>query len=69
MTTKATKTELKTFNITGRVSVDVSVELLAEDWADAITEANNFGTEKFITVEGDCIDSRPVEIIGAWVDE
>jgi hypothetical protein len=67
----ATKTasKLKTFSITGRISVDVGVEIGAEDWDAALVEAKKLKVEDFISILGDYQDGRDVEITTIWKNE
>ena len=63
----ATKAALgKLYNVTGRVSVDVGIEISATSWEDAATKALQLKVQDFITIDGDYIDGRDVEITTIW---
>ena len=61
-------TKVKVFSVTGRVSVDVTIEIAAKDWEDAVSQANQLKFESFVSLEGDLLDNRPVQIQSIWID-
>ena len=69
MATKTKQSELKTLNVTGRVSVDVGLDIRAIDWDDALTQAKSLKVEDFVSILGDYQDGRDVEITAIWKEE
>lgn len=55
---------LKSFNVTGRIQVDVQVEIDAANLSEALDKAKALKQEDFITIEGYELDGTGPKIVG-----
>lgn len=61
-----TQTKLRTFHVTGRVHVDVGLEVKAKDMEEALVKAKEFKLQDFVEILGDHNDSSGPEIVSLW---
>jgi hypothetical protein len=62
------KVPQKTFNVTARITVDVTMPVAAHDFKHAAEQAAEFGTDKFITILGECLNELSIQIQGIWIE-
>jgi hypothetical protein len=59
----------KTFTVTGRIHIDVGIEVPAKDLEEAFAKAKGLKLENFIEILGDHIDSSGPKIVSIWGQE
>ena len=65
----ATKTNLKTFNVTARLQMDVGIEVKAVDFDSAFAQAKEFDESSFVAILGDFQEGEDPVIRSIWVND
>jgi len=59
----------KTFNVTGRVTVDVGIDISAQDITEAVEKAKELKIEDFVVSQGDTQDYKGPDIRSVWIND
>lgn len=64
----APKNTSKTYTVTAKNIVTISVDIQAQDWEEAVSKAQNLKFDNFLTALGDVQDYDSLEITGIFVN-
>jgi hypothetical protein len=67
MATKKVESTAKGYNISARITVDVSVETDATSFDEALSEAKKLEVTDFITIDGEYLDDQGVQLRGIYL--
>ena len=56
----------KNYTVNATIRGDVTLDIAASDWTDALNQALNLKFEDFVSANGDINDSNKPEITGLW---
>jgi hypothetical protein len=60
--------KLKVFNVTGRLSLIVQIDIKADSFEDALAQSTELKEQDFITINGDFMDGK-ISIVGVQKDQ
>lgn len=64
----APKNTSKTYTVTAKNIVTISVDIQAQDWEEAVSKAQNLKFDNFLTALGDVQDYDSLEVTGIFVN-